>query len=132
MRQQQMDFAYASEIGTVPQPANARAGVEHDQGALAGTYLDTRRVAAVAHGFRARAGDRPTTAPESRPHGLLRILCGGLLPEDRNHADEFVRMREEGKRRRRHDSLPTVEASDVCDPVCGPALEQSSAGSHLG
>ena len=48
--------------------ADARAGVEHERGAVGERHLHARRVAAVAHGLRARGRDRPARAPDADLH----------------------------------------------------------------
>src|SRR5436309_7306354 len=52
-----------------PEPADAGAAVEDDDGPVGGAYLGARRVAAVDGGRGSRRGDGSSRAPESDLHG---------------------------------------------------------------
>ena len=67
MRQQNVDsFGFLQGRA---QPSDARPSVQNQGIAIEGPYLNARRVSAVLHGFRPRAGQRTPGSPKTDPRG---------------------------------------------------------------
>ena len=69
MGEQDVDRLVSAGIGA--EPADARAGVEHQQRAVIASHLDCRGIAAVAGGLRSRSSDRAAGAEQGHTHGHL-------------------------------------------------------------
>jgi hypothetical protein len=112
MRQDDVEFPNAFPLADCAQTSDSRPRIENNERPVGRADLNAGRIASVADCVRSGTCNRPATAPDSRVHGL-RIPCGGLLPEDGEHADEFVGVREKRKSRHCHDSLPAVKPGDA-------------------